>query len=105
VQDYTSLITFVLAVSSAHHQVELGWDPTAEHLYDGSCAFYEIAVRCNVNDGVTEQIYCPSQTLLDHSADALCGYGSRVFNGKETGDPIAIKDVWVDNNHNGEGDI
>jgi len=111
VQDYTSLITFVLAVSSAS-QVELGWDPTVKRLYDGSRAFYEIAVRCNVNDEVTERIYRTSQILSDHSADGLRGRGSRVYkahlldtDGKETGDPVAIKDVWLDNDHDREGDI
>jgi len=44
--------------------------------------------------------------------DALRGRGTRVFKarlldaeGNETGDPITIKDVWLDNNRDREGDI
>ena len=52
-QDYTSLVTFVLAVSSAT-KVQLGWDPTVTRLYDGDRAFYEITVRCVVDNEVIE---------------------------------------------------
>jgi hypothetical protein len=110
-QDQTSLVAFVLAMSSAS-KVELGWDPTIKRYYDGGRSYCDITVHSRINNVITERIYRTSQTLSDHSADALRGRGTRVFEarlldakGNETGDPVAIKDVWLDNNRDREGDI
>jgi Fungal protein kinase len=101
----------VLAVSSAS-KVELGWDPTVECYYHGSRVYYDITVHSRINNEVTERSYRTSQTLSDRSADALRGRGTRVFKarlldaeGNETGNPVALKDVWLDNNRDREGDI
>ena len=101
----------MLAVSSAS-KINLGWDPTIERHYNGVRSYYDITVHSKINNEVTKRIYRASQTLSDHSVDALCGRGTRVFEahlldaeGNETGDPVAVKDVWLDNNRDREGDI
>ena len=97
---------------SSASKVELEWDPSIKCYYDGGRSYSDITVHSKTNNEVTERIYRTSQMLSDHCADALRGRGTRVFEarlldaeGNETGDPVAVKDVWLDNNRDREGDI
>lgn len=109
------MIRFVLSVAFAD-EAELGWDPTMQHVVSDDTVQYRIKVH--QQDGgatagkVLEISYLTSKIIFDYGADTLRGRGTRVFearqldaNGKVFGPPVAIKDVWVDEDQQREGDI
>ncbi|PSS18947.1 hypothetical protein PHLCEN_2v3163 [Hermanssonia centrifuga] len=84
---------------------QLGWDPTMKSLADGRI---EIAVQSG-NDG--EALYRTINLLSDIGSADLIGRGTRVWkavkmvNGEEFGEPVALKDSWVDYSRKREGAI
>jgi hypothetical protein len=42
---------------SSASKVELGWDPTIKHYYNGGRSYYDITVHSKINNEVTERIY------------------------------------------------
>ncbi|PSS18944.1 hypothetical protein PHLCEN_2v3160 [Hermanssonia centrifuga] len=99
---------FLLSVSmTGPHQ--LGYDPTIKLLGDSEDPRYEITVRSDL-DG-SERIYRTLGLLSDAGACALRGRGTRVWkaikieDGQECGEPVALKDSWIDAGRPREGYI
>lgn len=88
---------------------QMGHDPTMKLIDDGRNIQYDIAVQSD-SDG-TEMIYRTLSLLSDVGATALRGRGTRVWkaikvvDGEECGEPVALKDSWVDGARPREGSI
>lgn len=71
-------------------------------------ARYDILVRSETGE---EQLYRTLELLHDQAAEYLLGRGTRVWkamkieHGEEVGEPVALKDAWVDHFREREGDI
>jgi hypothetical protein len=104
------LIRFVVSVAYAS-KVDLGWDPTIHHSVSAdSLVRYKITVhQRDTNDKVIGISYLATELLYDSGAEAIRGRGTRVFEAyrlegdKQVGAPVAIKDVWVDDDRPREG--
>ena len=89
--------------------IELGFDPTikAVKATDG-VAQYEITVR---DEAGGERIYRTTKVLSASGDNYLIGRATRVWeaveivDGVEVGDPVALKDCWVDSDRDREGYI
>ena len=116
-QDHDKLIHIVLSFSYAD-EAELGWDPTIKRIYSKWEVQYKITVHDEkdgehgVERAVGESVYLTTRILSDFGADGLRCRGTRVFEarlldgkGDATRDPVAIKDVWVDEDRGREGTI
>ena len=88
----------------------LGFDPTMTSLQasDGSIQ-YDICVPSSSGEA---QVYRTIGVLYDGGLGPLCGRGTRVWKarrldeaGKMVGDPVALKDSWVDQHREREGAI
>ena len=78
---------------------------------------YRITVHTRLvgDDGhegpAVETVYRTTRIIFDHGADALRGRGTRVFEARrlgdnvEIGEPVVIKDVWVDDDREREDKI
>ncbi|KAJ3555679.1 hypothetical protein NM688_g2445 [Phlebia brevispora] len=107
VTDWRSLFQFVLRVVYAERD-DLGFDPSIR-LLDTKCvpSQYEVKVNSAAGD---EHIYHTLDMLSPGDAD-IVGRGTRVWkavrinDGKAVGDPVALKDSWVSNRHDREGDV
>lgn len=97
------MVHFFLSVLYAEKH-ELGYDPTMSLLSDGR---YDITIY---PDDKEPLVYRTVETLSESSVDIL-GRGTRVWkavkieDGKECGEPVALKDAWVDVDHTSEGTI
>lgn len=106
-QDYWVLLRFVISVSFADHH-KLGWDPTMTRTSRDGEVQYDITVR---SAEAETAVYRTIGVLSDRGAERLLGRGTRVWkavklvDGEEIGDPVALKDTWVDSNRDREGDI
>ncbi|PSR88600.1 hypothetical protein PHLCEN_2v5127 [Hermanssonia centrifuga] len=107
-EDHFFLIHFFSSIMFADpHQ--LGWDPTMKVLADpGQSTQYEIIVRSESGE---EKTYRTLDSLSDSSTERLLGRGTRVWkairtqDGKDCGEPVALKDAWVDHDRGREGDV
>lgn len=87
-----------------HH--ELGFDPSVCLLRDDANGHqYDITV----SSAAEQTVYRTVSVLSDTTPDAIVGRGTRVWkairveNGTETGEPVALKDSWVDGGGGREG--
>ncbi|KAJ3555479.1 hypothetical protein NM688_g2554 [Phlebia brevispora] len=102
-----ALLHFVISVSFAEPYM-LGWDPTMTSLNINGQIQYDITVR-SANGEFT--LYRTLGVLSDSSTRKILGRGTRVWkatkivDGEMTGDPVALKDAWVDSDRQREGDI
>lgn len=87
-----------------HH--ELGFDPSVcLHHDDANGRQYEITV----SSAAEQQVYRTLSLLSNTTPNAILGRGTRVWkavrveNGTETGEPVALKDAWVDDDESREG--
>ncbi|KAI0916492.1 hypothetical protein AcV5_002972 [Taiwanofungus camphoratus] len=98
-------------------QHDMGWDPTMTYVKDreGRIQYhsdgtprYDITVRTPQTE---EVIYRTTKVLSDAGADVPLGKGTRVWEAKkvvddeECGEPVALKDSWVNNDRDREGDL
>ena len=88
----------------------LGFDPTMvpSQAPDGSVQ-YDISVPSSSGE---VHVYRTIGVLYDGGLGALCGRGTRVWKarrldeaGEMVGDPVALKDSWVDQHREREGDV
>lgn len=107
-QDWRTLFHFILSIVYAEPR-EVGFDPTMTLVkQDDEPARYDILVRSEAGE---EQIYRTLELLHDQGAEYLVGRGTRVWkavkieNGEEVGDPVVLKDAWVDHHREREGSI
>ena len=102
-QDHETFVRFVLSVVYAEEH-RLGWDPTMDTV--GDKAHYDITVQDAEGNTRT---YRTLEMLFD--AESAQGKGTRVWkaisveNGKERGDPVVLKDCWIDRGRVPEGVI
>jgi Fungal protein kinase len=104
------LIRFVTSVAYAS-EVDLGWDPTIHRSVSANSSVrYKITVHQREAGGkLVEMSYLTTRLLYDSGAEALRGRGTRVFEAyrlegdDEVGAPVAIKDVWLDDDRPREG--
>ncbi|KAI0924108.1 hypothetical protein AcV5_010537 [Taiwanofungus camphoratus] len=104
---------FLSLMYAASHEV--GWDPTICPVTDSEGKVlldsddkrrFDITVRSA--DG-TNVVYRTIKILADFGADAPQGRGTRVWeakkleNGEECGEPVALKDSWIDSDRTREG--
>ncbi|EGO00860.1 hypothetical protein SERLA73DRAFT_105307, partial [Serpula lacrymans var. lacrymans S7.3] len=110
--EHEFLIQCVLSFTYAE-RADLGWDPTIKCVNVDGKICYDITVHSPRADGQAPAIYRTEEILSDFGADALRGRGTRVFkarrfniqSGEVEGKPVAIKDAWVDEDRDREGDI
>ncbi|KAJ3555477.1 hypothetical protein NM688_g2556 [Phlebia brevispora] len=107
VEDPTRLFKFVLSLTFAEPHM-LGWDPTMTRIDVDGQVQYDITVHPADSEPV---IYRTLEVLFDSGASNALGRGTRVWkavkieDGNAVGDPVALKDAWVDGNRRREGDI
>lgn len=96
------MVHFFLSVLYAEPQ-QLGWDSTMIPLPDEKN--YDITVHCEGGS----KVYRTLELLSDSGAQKIRGRGTRVWkavaleNGKECGEPVALKDCWVQSQLTPEG--
>lgn len=114
-KDHKRTVDFFLRILFAT-EVELGWDDTIEltkHL-DPEVSVqrptWDITVRNH--DDKTTTIYRTQKVISNFAADAIRGRGTRVWlvkkldeSGEEVGDPLVLKDSWIDADRIREGEI
>lgn len=109
-QEHKTLIHFILSITfaSASH---LGFDPTITPVWNtnaGNNRQYEITVRSR--DGTTSS-FLTEHLISNIGAEAVRGRGTRVWkvrklvDGVPSGDPMVLKDCWIDHDRKREGDI
>ncbi|PSR97286.1 hypothetical protein PHLCEN_2v4349 [Hermanssonia centrifuga] len=105
---HSSLIHFFSSITFAQRH-QLGWDPTMKVLADSKQSTkYEITVR---SENGEENTFRTWHSLSDSSTEQLLGRGTRVWkairtqDGKDCGEPVALKDAWVDHDREREGDV
>ncbi|KAJ3557295.1 hypothetical protein NM688_g1549 [Phlebia brevispora] len=107
IHEYRPLLRFVLSISFAS-DYRLGWDPTMVPLIVDGHTQYDITVRSA--DGALA-LYRTIELLSDSGVRRVLSRGTRVWkatrvvDGETTGEPVALKDTWVDNDRQREGDI
>ncbi|KAI0341057.1 hypothetical protein BDW22DRAFT_1397290 [Trametopsis cervina] len=113
-EDHRTLVHFFLSVMFAARP-QLGYDPTirqAVHPEDASKRSYDITVRSVDEDGRPHNtVFRTIEVVADIGVETLIGKGTRVWRaiqldseGKPTGNPVVLKDSWVDADSNREGD-
>lgn len=81
---------------------ELGWDPAMTRVENGQ---FDITI------GVDDRIWRTEKRLSDVGADCLFGRGTRVWKARQLvdekpcGPSVAIKDFWIEDTREREGDI
>lgn len=112
-QDHKYLVQFFLTLFYAEEH-ELGWDPTVEYCPAvGECgAFYIYTVHSTNERGEVEATrFKTLECLSNLGAQALRGRGTRVWkvrkwaDNQEIGEPMVLKDCWIDCDRLREGDI
>lgn len=107
-QEHDTVIAFFLPLIHAELSC-LGWDPTMERVVDANDLHcYCITVR---NADGSRHTYRTCRLISDDGAQAgMRGRGTRVWeavrvvDGVEVGEPVVIKDAWVDAELQREGD-
>ncbi|KAJ3559785.1 hypothetical protein NM688_g130 [Phlebia brevispora] len=107
-KDWRTLFQFLLSVMFAeHHQV--GYDPTITVIkWDEDDVQCEIAVQTIPGE---EHRYRTLQPLSGQEQEYLIGRGTRVWkvirieDGHEVGEPVVLKEAWVDSHREREGFI
>ncbi|KAJ3557293.1 hypothetical protein NM688_g1550 [Phlebia brevispora] len=105
-ESYDLLVHFVLSIAYPESLWDLGFDTTMTRAVGEDEGQYIITVPDQ--DGV-ERKYLTLQLLDNHNADALRGRGTRVWkavelvDGERKGNPVAIKDAWIDSDRTREG--
>lgn len=93
--------------------IDLGFDPTirASKGVDNKI-FYDFTVKGTDSGGnPITKVYRTIKSISEFSADVIRGRGTRVYevkevdNGVPKGDTLALKDCWVDDDRELEGDI
>src|ERR1700722_14511554 len=110
-QEPKILISIFASLSFAS-EIDLGWDPSIQRvLVDGKMC-YEIKVHEKQDEQIFQSVYRTFKVVSDVGAIGLRGRGTRVFlahpldeNGEVDGDPVVLKDVWVDVTRPREGQI
>jgi hypothetical protein len=90
-----TLINIITMLVSAD-EVALGWNPMIiRGFHDDSKRYFDIIVQYK-NSG--DKTYRTSEILFSYGADALCGRGTRVFEGNllKDGVPSGLSVAWVD---------
>ena len=111
-QDYRTLFRFLVSCMFAD-PAALGFDPTMTCLQspnsdDSRTVQYDVLVR-GADGGV--QTYRTFGVLYDGGGDALVGRCTRVWKARRVdhsdvvGEPVALKDTWVDDHREREGSI
>ncbi|KAI6110903.1 hypothetical protein EDD16DRAFT_1809300 [Pisolithus croceorrhizus] len=104
------LIYFFCSLAFAEDH-ELGWDPTIQRVGLSGKIQYNITVHM---DEGKDLVHWATRVISDHSADALSGRRTRVFearliflNGTSVKDaePVVLKDSWRDGDRDREGVI
>lgn len=99
------MVHFFLSITNAS-DVDLGLDPTIVRWKDSQR--YDVLLRTRNGEVRT---YRTLDTLASYPADKLFGRGTRVWtavpieDGEEIGEPVALKDAWVDLKRVQEGTI
>ncbi|THH04754.1 hypothetical protein EW146_g10093, partial [Bondarzewia mesenterica] len=105
---FRPLVQVIEAICTAATRYLVGWDPTIAAHEVGGKIYYDYTVQ---SAGGIETVYRTKKILSDIGADALRGRGTRVWEavklegGKEVGEPVALKDVWIDHDRMREGNI
>ncbi|KAJ3552849.1 hypothetical protein NM688_g3933 [Phlebia brevispora] len=88
---------------------QIGFDPTMAPIHlDGGPTQYELTVRAHSGE---EHVYRTMELLSEPSTHDLRGRGTRVWkaikvqNGQGIGEPVALKDAWIDSYREREGVI
>src|ERR1700722_16724701 len=110
-QEPKTLISIFASLSFAS-DIDLGWDPSIQRvLVDGKMC-YEIKVHEKRDEQIFQSVYRTFKVVSDVGAIGLRGLGTRVFlahpldeNGEVDGDPVVLKDAWVDVTRPREGQI
>lgn len=112
-QDHRYLVQFFLAFFYAEYH-EIGWDPTVEYrpAVGEKDAFYLYTVHSTNERGEAEVArFKTLECLSNLGAQALRGRGTRVWKVRrweaegEIGEPMVLKDCWIDCDRQREGDI
>ena len=109
-QQYDSLFRFFMSCAYAEFHA-LGFDPTVVLVeVPGSPLQYDITVASGTPE---QQVYRTAGVLADPGSQYVVGRGTRVWKarrldtqtGEVVGEPVALKDAWVDSHREREGDI
>ncbi|KDQ61422.1 hypothetical protein JAAARDRAFT_54793 [Jaapia argillacea MUCL 33604] len=107
ITEHEKLIQFVSSVLYSG-RVSMGWDPTIIRHVTDNRTYFDITVH---SQGKAMQ-FRSSKFLSNLGAGAIRGRGTRVFRarrlndeGKEVGEEVALRDVWVDVDRLREADI
>ncbi|KAI0089527.1 hypothetical protein BDY19DRAFT_993119 [Irpex rosettiformis] len=110
-QNHETLVHFFLSIMFADRS-KLGYDPTiavSKRTKDQRTTKYNIMVRGH--DG-HEATYITDEVVANISAEALQGRATRVWrekkadeNGRSAGHNMVIKDCWIDDDRQREGDV
>ncbi|EDR02424.1 uncharacterized protein LACBIDRAFT_332286 [Laccaria bicolor S238N-H82] len=113
--DCEKYIKLIIALSYGS-AIDLGFDPTikARKVVEDSVEkiFFDFTVKgTDSSEKPITKIYRTVRSISEFGADAICGRGMRVYEVKEVdngilkGDTLALKDCWVDDDRELEGDI
>ncbi|EED78857.1 predicted protein [Postia placenta Mad-698-R] len=114
--DHETVVHFFLAMMYAN-EAEVGWDPTIAYvLQDGEFVPGEdgapqLEICVQDESGKADVWYRTHRVLADHGAHGGPGRGTRVWeayeltgqHGEKRGNPVALKDSWIDHNRPKEG--
>ncbi|KAJ3559365.1 hypothetical protein NM688_g393 [Phlebia brevispora] len=105
VLDHLYVIHFFLSLLYAD-PLELGWDPTMQSLSDGHN--FDITI---ISEDGEARVYRTSALISDSSAQSVRSRATRVWkairleDGEESGEPVALKDTWVEPEQQAEGTV
>lgn len=110
--DCEKYIKLIIALSYGS-AIELGFDPTIRAFRGvDDKIFYDFTVKGTDSGGnPITKIYRTVRSISEFGADAIRGRGTRIYEVKEVdngvlkGDTLALKDCWVDDDRELEGDI
>ncbi|OSX58053.1 hypothetical protein POSPLADRAFT_1061146 [Postia placenta MAD-698-R-SB12] len=114
--DHETVVHFFLAMMYAN-EAEVGWDPTIAYvLQDGEFVPGEdgapqLEILVQDESRKPDVWYRTHRVLADHGAHGGPGRGTRVWeayeltgqHGEKRGNPVALKDSWIDHNRPKEG--
>ncbi|KAF9805238.1 hypothetical protein IEO21_09128 [Rhodonia placenta] len=114
--DHETVVHFFLAMMYAN-EAEVGWDPTIAYvLQDGEFVPGEdgapqLEILVQDESDKPDVWYRTHRVLADHGAHGGPGRGTRVWeayeltgqHGEKQGNPVALKDSWIDHNRPKEG--
>ncbi len=108
IQEHEVVVHFFASFLYATHE-QLGWDPTMSVSTDGlEDSQYDITVRSETGE---KTVYRTLNLLSYLGSEKVCDGGTRVWkvvrlkHGEMAGDPVILKDCWVDGDAPREGCI